>query len=412
MIWLLCVLSLASYAKAQSCGGTFTTSSGTAASPNYPNSYGHDLRCEYVFPANGQLLQITFNSFQLEAASSWTGSCYDTVTCYEGNNLLGEHCGSDTPATITTRSEVRIVFSTDYSVAASGFSLSFSRGGEIVTTTTLPPPTFAPVVPGSCGAPAVTPITVAETLRYDQAQSRIVNGIEAKEHSWPWQVSLQQSTGWHYCGGSLVNENWVVTAAHCDPTISSDYVVLGEHDRGSGTESTQRLRIGRKICHPQYNSNTIDYDICLLKLATPAVFNDHVHPVCLGDSGDEASFPAGMDCLTSGWGLQDASDSTTPNKLQQAIKPLIGKSTCQTAWGSVNSITDRMICAGMGPNGASSCMGDSGGPLVCQKASEGNAWHLVGVVSWGSSQCSSSYPAVYARVTNLRQWLDTTMANN
>ncbi|XP_066266987.1 chymotrypsin B-like isoform X2 [Branchiostoma lanceolatum] len=387
MIWLLCVLSLASYAKAQSCGGTFTTSSGTAASPNYPNSYGNDMSCEYIFPANGQLLQITFNSFQLEAASSWTGSCYDKVACYEGNNLLGEHCGSDTPGTIITRSEVRVVFSTDYSVAASGFSLSFSRGGEIVTTTTLPPPTFAPVVPGSCGTPAIQPRS-SEMLRYDQAQGRIVNGDDATPHSWPWQVSLQTSTDWHYCGGSLVNENWVVTAAHCDPSLSGDYVVLGEHDRGSSTESTQRLRIATKICHPQYNSNTIDYDICLLKLATPAVMSDKVHPVCLGNYGDEGSFPGGMNCYTSGWGKTSASSSTTPNILQQAMIPLVSTSQCQSAWGSVNTITDRMICAGA--DGATSCMGDSGGPLVCQKD---GAWNLVGVVSWGSSQCTTRHRA-------------------
>eukprot|EP00058_Branchiostoma_floridae_P017801 XP_002603290.1 hypothetical protein BRAFLDRAFT_261914 [Branchiostoma floridae] len=403
MIWLLCVLSLASYAKAQSCGGTFSGSSGTAASPNYPSSYGNDLNCEYTFPANGQLLQITFNSFELEAASSWTGSCYDTVTVYDGGVRVGEYCGTNRPANIATRSEVTIEFSSDYSVTASGFSLSFSRGGEIITTTTLPPPTYAP---GSCGTPAIQPRS-SEMLRYDQAEGRIVNGDDATPHSWPWQVSLQTSTGWHYCGGSIVNENWVITAAHCDPTISSDYVILGEHNKGGGTESIQSVRISRKICHQQYNSNTIDYDICLLKLATPAVFSDKVHPVCMANSGDDSSFPAGMRCYTSGWGKTSASSSGTPDILQQAMIPLISTSQCQAAWGSVNTITDRMVCAGA--DGATSCMGDSGGPLVCQKD---GAWNLIGVVSWGSSQCSTSTPAVYARVTNLRQWLDSTMANN
>ncbi|XP_066267224.1 chymotrypsinogen A-like isoform X1 [Branchiostoma lanceolatum] len=406
MLRLLCCLVLVSYTAAQSCGGTFSGSSGTVASPSHPNSYANDLDCEYVFPANGQLLQITFNSFQLEAASSWTGSCYDSVTVFDGGNRIGEYCGSDNPGTITTRSDVSIVFTSDYSVVGAGFSASYSRGGAIVTTTTLPPPTYAPIVPGSCGTPAIQPRS-SEMLRYDQAQSRIVNGDDATPHSWPWQVSLQTSTGWHYCGGSIVNNEWVVTAAHCDPTISSDYVILGEHNKGGGSESIQRLRIATKICHPQYSSNIIDYDICLLKLATPAVMSDKVHPVCLGNYGDEGSFPAGMSCYTSGWGKTSASSSNTPDILQQAMIPLISTSQCQSAWGSVNTITDRMICAGA--DGATSCMGDSGGPLVCQKD---GAWNLVGVVSWGSSQCSTSTPAVYARVTNLRQWLDTTMARN
>ncbi|XP_019644083.1 PREDICTED: chymotrypsinogen B-like [Branchiostoma belcheri] len=403
MIWLLCVLSLVSYANAQSCGGTFSGGSGTAASPNYPSNYGNDLNCEYVFPHTGQLLQIEFTAFHLEAASSWTGSCYDVVTVYEGGNNLGSYCGSTRPATLTTRSEVRIVFSTDYSVTASGFSLTYSRGGEIITTTTVPVPTYAP---GSCGTPAIQPRS-SEMLRYDQAEGRIVNGDDATPHSWPWQVSLQTSTGWHYCGGSIVNNEWVVTAAHCDPSISGDYVILGEHNKGGGTEPIQSKRISKKLCHQQYNSNTIDYDICLLKLATPAEFNTNVHPVCLAQAGDDASFPAGMSCYTSGWGKTSASSSTTPDILQQAMIPLISTSSCQSAWGSVNTITDRMICAGA--DGATSCMGDSGGPLVCQKD---GAWNLVGVVSWGSSQCSTSTPAVYARVTNLRQWLENTMANN
>eukprot|EP00058_Branchiostoma_floridae_P017814 XP_002603303.1 hypothetical protein BRAFLDRAFT_119702 [Branchiostoma floridae] len=189
MLRLLSLLVLVSYTTAQSCGGTFTASSGTAASPNYPSSYGNDQNCEYSFPANGQLLQITFNSFQLEAASSWTGSCYDTVTVYDGGVRVGEYCGTNRPANIATRSDVTIEFSSDYSVTGTGFSLSFSRGGEIVTTTTLPPPTYAP---GSCGTPAIQPRT-SEMLRYDQAEGRIVNGDDATPHSWPWQISLQVS---------------------------------------------------------------------------------------------------------------------------------------------------------------------------------------------------------------------------
>ncbi|KAI3376736.1 hypothetical protein L3Q82_000008 [Scortum barcoo] len=104
-----------------------------------------------------------------------------------------------------------------------------------------------------------------------------------------------------------------------------------------------------------------------------------------------------MTCVTSGWGLTRYNAPGTPNKLQQAALPLLSNQQCKTHWGS--NISDVMICAGGA--GATSCMGDSGGPLVCQKD---NAWTLVGIVSWGSSRCSTSTPAVYARVTELRGW--------
>ncbi|OCT84248.1 hypothetical protein XELAEV_18022395mg, partial [Xenopus laevis] len=96
---------------------------------------------------------------------------------------------------------------------------------------------------------------------------------------------------------------------------------------------------------------------------------------------------------------------TTPNQLQQTALPLLTNDQCKSYWGT--NILGTMICAGAA--GSSSCMGDSGGPLVCQ---DSGAWSLVGIVSWGSSSCSTSTPAVYARVTVLRSWVDEIVASN
>uniref|UniRef100_A0A3P8UQ60 chymotrypsin n=1 Tax=Cynoglossus semilaevis TaxID=244447 RepID=A0A3P8UQ60_CYNSE len=242
-----------------------------------------------------------------------------------------------------------------------------------------------------CGTPAIQPIV--------SGYSRIVNGEEAVPHSWPWQVSLQDYTGFHFCGGSLINENWVVTAAHCNvrSNRTSHRVVLGEHNRSSGSENVQVMRVFK---HENYNGYTINNDILLIKLASPAQLNMRVSPVCVAEIGD--NFPGGMMCVTSGWGL---TPSNTPALLQQAALPLLANSDCQRYWGS--KITDKMICAGAA--GASSCMGDSGGPLVCQK---GGAWTLVGIVSWGSGTCTPTMPGVYARVTELRAWMDQKIAAN
>nr|XP_057945524.1 chymotrypsin B-like [Doryrhamphus excisus] len=246
-----------------------------------------------------------------------------------------------------------------------------------------------------CGTPAIPP----EVTGY----ARIVNGEEAVPHSWPWQVSLQQSNGFHFCGGSLINENWVVTAAHCN-VRTYHRVIAGEHDKGYGSnEAVQTLRPAKVFTHPKWNPRTINNDIALIKLSTPARLGTNVSPVCLAESTD--SFAPSMTCVTSGWGLTRYNAPSTPNKLQQAALPLLSNEQCKRHWGS--NISDVMICAG--GDGATSCMGDSGGPLVCEKD---NAWTLVGIVSWGSSRCSTSTPAVYARVTELRAWVDQILASN
>ncbi|XP_077746681.1 chymotrypsinogen 2-like [Canis aureus] len=245
-----------------------------------------------------------------------------------------------------------------------------------------------------CGVPAIEPVL--------NGLSRIVNGEDAVPGSWPWQVSLQDSTGFHFCGGSLISEDWVVTAAHCG-VRTSHLVVAGEFDQSSNEENIQVLKIAEVFKNPKFNMFTVRNDITLLKLATPARFSETVSPVCLPQATDE--FPPGLMCVTTGWGRTKYNANKTPDKLQQAALPLLSNAECKKFWGS--KITDVMICAGA--SGVSSCMGDSGGPLVCQKD---GAWTLVGIVSWGSGTCSTSVPAVYSRVTELIPWVQEILAAN
>ncbi|XP_014704306.2 chymotrypsinogen 2-like isoform X1 [Equus asinus] len=245
-----------------------------------------------------------------------------------------------------------------------------------------------------CGVPAIQPML--------SGLSRIVNGEDAVPGSWPWQVSLQYSSGFHFCGGSLINENWVVTAAHCSVT-TSHRVVLGEFDQGSSQENIQVLKIAKVVKNPSYSSLTIRNDITLVKLASSARLSNTVSPVCLPSAND--NFPAGTLSVTTGWGKTQYDASKTPDKLQQAVLPLLSNTDCKKYWGS--KIANSMVCAGA--SGVSSCNGDSGGPLVAQK---NGAWTLVGIVSWGSSVCSTSTPAVYTRVTEFVSWIQQTLAAN
>ncbi|XP_061450632.1 chymotrypsin-like protease CTRL-1 [Rhineura floridana] len=208
-----------------------------------------------------------------------------------------------------------------------------------------------------CGVPAIRP-NARDTVR-------IVNGENAVPGSWPWQVSLQTSTGFHFCGGSLINENWIATAAHCEVRPGTHFVILGEYDRNSGAEPIQR----RSIVKSQWAPTSAVPNLSLLG------------------------------------GLLVSTASGSAAKLQQVALPLVTVSQCQQYWG--NSITTSMICAGAA--GASSCQGDSGGPLVCQK---GSAWTLIGIVSWGTTNCNVQAPAVYTRVSKFHSWIEQVVAYN
>ncbi|XP_055477473.1 chymotrypsin-like protease CTRL-1 [Psammomys obesus] len=246
-----------------------------------------------------------------------------------------------------------------------------------------------------CGVPAITPV-----LSYSQ---RIVNGVNAVPGSWPWQVSLQDRNGFHFCGGSLISPNWVVTAAHCQVTPRQHLVILGEYDRSSNAEPVQVISISKAITHPSWNPTTMNNDVTLLKLASPARYTAQISPVCLASSNE--ALPDGLTCVTTGWGQISTVGNVTPARLQQVVLPLVTVNRCRQYWGS--RITESMICAG--GSGASSCYGDSGGPLVCKK---GNTWVLIGVVSWGTENCNVQAPAMYARVSKFNTWIKQVMAYN
>ncbi|NXK77689.1 CTRL protease, partial [Amazona guildingii] len=249
--------------------------------------------------------------------------------------------------------------------------------------------------PTGCGEPSISP-----SLHHTE---RIIKGQNAVPGSWPWQVSLQNRFRSHFCGGSLINENWVVTAAHCEFKPLFHVVVLGGYDRTSRSGSVQVKNVVRVVTNPNWNSNTLSNDIALLKLASPTKLGPRVSPVCLPPA--DLHLPDNLQCVTTGWGRTSINWcfmvllSPSQESLQQVSLPLISSSKCAKYWGS--KITSSMVCAG--GVGASSCQGDSGGPLVYQ---DGGLWTLIGIVSWGSSNCNVNTPAAYAHVSHFRNWID------
>uniref|UniRef100_A0A8C3AAF9 trypsin n=1 Tax=Cyclopterus lumpus TaxID=8103 RepID=A0A8C3AAF9_CYCLU len=219
---------------------------------------------------------------------------------------------------------------------------------------------------------------------------KIVGGYECPRHSVPYQVSL--NAGYHFCGGSLISSQWVVSAAHCYK--SRIQVRLGEHNIAVNEGTEQWIDATKMIKHPQYNSYNLDNDIMLIKLSRPAALNSNVNTVSLPSRCTQRS------CV---WSQMIMWDDLYSIKLQCLRQPIIDDRICRNAYS--NLFTENMLCSGFMHGGASSCQGDSGGPLVCNG-------QLQGVVSWGYDCAMKGHPSVYARVCRYNSWISTTMRNN
>ncbi|XP_075999274.1 trypsin-2-like [Genypterus blacodes] len=239
--------------------------------------------------------------------------------------------------------------------------------------------------------------------------TKIVGGVDAAAGAWPWQVSLQKS-GRHFCGGSLINNEWILTAAHCFPrsSISGLTVSLGRENLfGTNTNEVSKS-VSQLVRHPLYNSETNDNDMALLKLSSPVTFNDFIKPVCLmAEGGDLGS---GTITWITGWGAtQTGVNLPFPGKLQEVDVPITTNSQCATSYEGVSTITSNMICAGLEQGGKDSCQGDSGGPLVVK---EGDRWIEAGVVSFGLDCAKPGFPGVYARVSMYETWIKSQIITN
>uniref|UniRef100_A0A3P9MD82 Peptidase S1 domain-containing protein n=1 Tax=Oryzias latipes TaxID=8090 RepID=A0A3P9MD82_ORYLA len=235
--------------------------------------------------------------------------------------------------------------------------------------------------------------------------NRIVGGQDAPPGFWPWQVSLQGSR--HFCGGSLINNQWVLTAAHCLPSGSASgvKVVLGLQSlQGSNPNNVSRT-ITTVIVHPNYNSN--DNDIALLQLSSPVNFTNYITPVCL--SATNSTFYSGVNTWVTGWGnIGSGVSLPAPQTLQEVQVPIVGNRRCKCSYGA-SSITDNMVCAGLLEGGKDSCQGDSGGPLVIK---QNNRWIQAGVVSFGIGCAEPNFPGVYTRVSRYQTWINTQISSN
>ncbi|XP_035269943.1 proproteinase E-like [Anguilla anguilla] len=246
---------------------------------------------------------------------------------------------------------------------------------------------------------------------YKPNPSRVVNGVDARPYSWPWQISLQylsSGTYRHTCGGTLIAPNWVLTAGHC--ISSRKYrVVLGEYDLTREENNEQIREVSKILVHPGWNDNCVACgdDVALVKLASSAFINDKVQLACVPPAGDLVAH--NEPCYITGWGRL-YTGGPIASKLQQALLPVVDHPVCSRSdwWGS--TVKPSMVCAG--GDIRSGCNGDSGGPLNCQ--GRDGRWYVQGVTSFVSSRgCNTiQKPTVFTRTSSFSQWISDTMLYN
>ena len=224
----------------------------------------------------------------------------------------------------------------------------------------------------------------------------IVGGTTVSSAStYPFIANLQES-GSFICGGTILSTTKILPAAHCavDGSASQFRFRVGSLKYNSGGTL---VSVARVAVHPQYDANTVDYDVAVMTLSTPLTFSSTIAAAKLVASGAEPT--AGESTTIIGWGTTSEGGAVS-STLRQVTVPVVNFSTCKSDYSGDGTITARMFCAAA--SGKDSCNGDSGGPIL-----NADSKTLLGGVSWGEGCAEAGFPGVYSDYANseLNSWI-------
>ncbi|XP_028323260.1 coagulation factor IXb isoform X1 [Gouania willdenowi] len=252
--------------------------------------------------------------------------------------------------------------------------------------------------------------TITAEKKSDQ---RIVGGDEATPGEIPWQVTLMSHSdnlrAQPFCGGSLLSESWVITAAHClvqaKMAQRKFFIRAGEHDIDVDEGPERDHEVAEELPHPLYDFKKSQYnhDIALLKLSKAVELSTQRRPICLGPKDfTENLLRDSSGSLVSGWGRIKFLGPEAA-KLQKLQVPYVDRTTCKQS--SREHITRFMFCAGYRDIQKDACQGDSGGPHATNYK---GTWFLTGIVSWGEECAKDGRYGVYTRVSRYYAWITRT----
>jgi len=251
---------------------------------------------------------------------------------------------------------------------------------------------------------APTPIVGCGIRPKNKDLGFIVGGTTATAHSHPWAVAVYYNSRF-ICGATIINERYVLCAAHCilGPSASSYKLKVGAHKLASSGTFVEVKSVKK---HQSYNAGQMQNDISLFELKSPLDFtkNKNIAPVCLPSKNiDKKGANDGKMATVVGWGTTKEG-GTPSDTLMQVQVPILSTKDCKQMYSQMSSmITDKQVCAGYQNGGMDSCQGDSGGS-ICLPV--GDKYYQLGVVSWGKGCAQPKSPGVYTRVSEQLDWIN------
>ncbi|XP_026582069.1 coagulation factor XII isoform X2 [Pseudonaja textilis] len=285
--------------------------------------------------------------------------------------------------------------------------------GELITKVTGAPLeewTMSPVNSKPPSATSSAPVCGLRFTKVISSRSRIVGGMVALPGAHPYLAALY--IGEQFCGGSLIDSCWILTAAHClefMPDVSRISVVLGQIFYNTSTDGSVKFQVQKYQLHENYSQITKEHDIALVQLEEKSPghcigFSNSISPICL--PGSLETDDNNGHCQIAGWGHMYEGADKFSVYLQEADVPIIPHEQCHSPEVHGSQITQHMLCAGYLEGRIDACQGDSGGPLVCEE--QGKAT-IRGIVSWSTGCAQRNKPGVYTNVARYLSWIQSNM---
>jgi secreted trypsin-like serine protease len=235
------------------------------------------------------------------------------------------------------------------------------------------------------------------------ADTRIVGGEEATPHSYPWMAALFVDDTW-FCGGTLISDEWVLTAAHCAKDATEMIVMLGAHNvREASEEGRLELTTRDFFTHPSYSTLTLHNDLALVHLPNKVNFTSTIRPICLPAHSEAGTAWAHEAAVASGWGKPSDSANSISPELRRVDVETITNLMCALEFPTV--VNKNIVCIS-GAGGKSTCNGDSGGPLYLVDSAMKHK--QIGITSFGSGLgCEIGWHAGFTRTASFLEWIET-----